>query len=118
MRPRAGWAFTVLVLVVLASTSVYRDIVPGARTAPGFTLFAVEADGLPEVVAHFDGRRWRPPCEDSPAERLPAPSDRDVVAIEATRDTPLFPVRELGRDTQHWELAWQAVAAGLVPDDI
>ncbi len=114
MRLRAGWAFAVLVLVMAAGTSVYRDIVPGARTVPGFTLFAVEADGLREPVAHFDGRRWRSPCEDAPAARGAAAPDGEVVAIEATRDTPLFPVHELARDAAHWDPAWKALAAGLV----
>ncbi len=114
MRPRPGWAFAVLVLVFAAGTSVYRDIVPGARTVPGFTLFSVEADGLREPVAHFDGRRWRSPCEDAPAQREPAAPDGEVVAIEATRDTPLFPVHELGRAEAHWDMAWKAVAEGLV----
>lgn len=120
MRPRAGWAFAVLVLVMAAGTSVYRDIVPGARTAPGFTLFAVEADGLREPVAHFDGRRWSSPCEGQgrPSEQPsnPPASGRDVVAIEGTRETPLFPVHELARDSAHWDLAWKAAAEGLVSD--
>jgi hypothetical protein len=113
MRPRAGWAFAVLVLVMAAGTSMLnRDIVPGARTVPGFTLFAVEADGLREPVAHFDGRRWRSPCEDAPAPPRPAAAEGQVVAIEATRDTPLFPVHELPRDAVHWEAAWRSVASG------
>lgn len=115
MRPQAGWAFAVLLLVMAAGTSMYKDIVPGARTVPGFTLFAVEASGLREAVAHFDGRRWLPPCDAGGAAHSSA-LDRDVVAIEATRDTPLYPVHELARDAFHWEAAWKAVSAELPPE--
>lgn len=112
MRPRAGWAFVVLALVTVAGPSVYRDVVPGVRTGTGFTLFAVEAGGVREAVAHFDGRRWRPPCEELP---LPPKTvhDRAVVAIEASRDTPLFPVREMDKDTPAWNAAWQALHVDL-----
>lgn len=116
MRPRAGWAFAVIVLVVFAGASVYRDIVPGARTMPGFTLFAVEADGIREPVAHFDGRRWHPPCEDVPAQKAAPPRDSEVVAIEATRDTPLFPVQELAQNAVHWEAAWRTLAADVASE--
>lgn len=116
MRPQAGWAFAVLVLVLTAGTSMYKDIVPGVRTAPGFTLFAVEASGTREPVAHFDGRRWLPPCDAGAAAQSMAPLERDVVAIEATRDTPLFPVHELARDAFHWEAAWKAVSVDLPAD--
>jgi len=112
MRPRAGWAFVVLAMVTVTGPSVYRDVVPGVRTGNGFTLFAVEAGGVREVVAHYDGRRWRPPCDDL---SMPARTthDRGVVAIEASRDTPLFPVRELDRDTPRWNAAWQALNADM-----
>jgi hypothetical protein len=119
MRPRAGWAFVVLALVMGAGTSVYRDVVPGARTVQGFTLFAVEAGGVREPVVHFDGRRWRSPCEDMRAAaptRAAVTRDNAVVAIEATRDTPLFPVRELPRDAIHWEAAWRALTADVAAD--
>lgn len=116
-RPRTGWAFAVLVLVLATGTSVYRDVVPGARTALGFTLFAVEAGGLREPVAHFDGRRWRVPCEDASAPpRESAGREGEVVAIEATRDTPLFPVHELSRDAVHWDAAWRTLATHLRPE--
>lgn len=120
MRPRAGWAFVVLALVMIAGTSVYRDVAPGARTVQGFTLFAVESGGSREPVAHFDGRRWRSPCEETPTlappTRAAVTKDNAVVAIEATRDTPLFPVRELPRDAIYWEAAWRAIAADVSAD--
>lgn len=112
MRPRNGWAFVVLALVMVAGTSVYRDVVPGARTGPGFTLFAVAAGGVREPVVHFDGRRWHPPCEDSPAP-LRTTGESAVVAIEATRDTPLFPVRELSRESPSWAGAWRGLSADV-----
>lgn len=112
MRQRAGWALVVIVLILIAGTSVYRDVMPGARTGRGFTLFAVEADGLREPVAHFDGREWRPPCERVTVPLRNTP-ERAVVAIEGTRDTPLFPVRELSRDAPTWAVAARALAPDM-----
>lgn len=117
MSRRAAWLLVLVVGIVAAGQVAYRDVPPGLRTALGFTLFAVDAGGTRETVAQFDGRRWRPPCEAVGPPRVRArPVRQPIVAIEATRNTPLFPVQELGSTAVHWNAAWRTLAADAAPD--
>lgn len=116
---RAPWLFTLVALVLLGGTSMYRDAEPGRVTRPGFTLFAVDRAGAQSTLAVFDGKIWRPPCDVPPSRAIGEGSAGSqeptaITGLAGSAGAPLLRVRELTGESAGWEPTADVVEARAV----